>query len=204
MLGRLGLCTGCLRRWRSSCFCRGLVAASFQHETALALRGEAVREQTHQRAAGLVVQAIALDEPSTKVLLLHRRRRTSAAPSLNAGAPLLVRDVTPGGAAGGRGLTSLSKSEASVFCSLWGLFFDSFFHHFFRSTFLPLKFTTCDQKAPTMTSKGPHFGHFWWVSGIHGNLCFTIVKHRFLRFWEVPFHDFCVTFFMVSTFSHSI
>ena len=89
----------------------------------------------------------------------------------------------------------------SVF-SLWGLFFDSFFHQFSRSTFLPVKFTTCDQKAPKMTSKGPHFGHFWWVGGIHGNPCFTIVKHRFSRVWGVPFHDFCGTFFMVSTFSH--
>ena len=97
----------------------------------------------------------------------------------------------------------LRVAGKSVF-SLWGLFFDSFFHQFSRSTFLPLKFTTCDQKAPKMTSKGPHFDAFWWVDGIHGNPCFTIVKHRFLRFWEVPFHDFCVTFFMVSTFSHSI
>ena len=96
------------------------------------------------------------------------------------------------------------KVGGICFFSLWSLFFESFFHHFFRSTFLPLKCTTCDQKALKMTSKGPHFGVFWWVSGIHGNLCFTIVKHRFLRFWEVPFHDFCVTFFMASTFSHSI
>ena len=97
----------------------------------------------------------------------------------------------------------LIVNNRSVF-SLWGIFFDSFFHHFFRNTFLPLKFTTCDQKAQKMTSKAPHFGDFWWVGGIHGNPCFTIVKHRFLRFWEVPFHDFCVTFFMVSTFSHSL
>ena len=52
-----------------------------------------------------------------------------------------------------------------------------------------------------MTSKALHFDDFWWVGGIHGNLCFTKVKHRFLRFWEVPFHDFYGTFFMVSTFS---